>query len=270
MLPEATPRVSSMPDFIVLRHISKAYTNPADQKGTCVQVLDRFDLAVRKGELLTLFGPNGCGKTTILLLIASLLKPDDGEIRIDGKAPEEARIGFVFQNFWDSLFPWRKNLDNICFPLEVRGFPKKQRYAMAERFLEKLDVEIPLTAYPYQLSGGQQQLVAIARGLIYEPDVMLMDEPFAALDYQTRLSMHEKLLDIWRKTNTTIVFVSHEIDEAAYLADRMVLLSDKPASTIKVIESTLPRPRTREMVNTETFFKMKGEALSVFMELIER
>jgi len=253
---------------IVIRNLSKRYTHSVDGEVHYIDVLDNVNLQVMKGEFVTFFGPNGCGKSTLLNVTAGLLKPDTGSVMIDGKPPEKARIGYIFQNYRDSLFPWKKNIDNIAFPLELQKVSRKERRKRTRDLLSRLEIEIQEDMYPYQSSGGQQQLSAIVRAFIYEPDVLVMDEPFNSLDYQTRFFMQGKLLDICARTSPTVLFVSHELDEAIYLADRIVLLDKRPAKIISILENILPRPRYHAMVETKEFFDLKTKALRLLKEAI--
>ncbi|MEW6606556.1 MAG: ABC transporter ATP-binding protein [bacterium] len=257
-------------EHIVIENLRKVYLESVDGKQQKVEVLDSINLKIKKGEFVTFFGPNGCGKTTLLNIIAGLLNFDEGTVEINGKHPEESKISFIFQNYRDSLLPWKKSIDNISFPLELQRIPRKQRYERVRNFLDKLGLKLPDALYPYQISGGQQQLLAIIRALIYDPDVLLMDEPFGSLDYQTRIYMQNKILDIWEKTKKTVLFVSHEIDEAIYLADRIVLFSNKPTKIIEILENTLPRPRNHSTLELQEFFILKTRALRVFKGVISQ
>jgi NitT/TauT family transport system ATP-binding protein len=231
-------------------------------------VLQEVSLRISEGEFVTFFGPNGCGKTTLLNIIAGLDTADSGWVKIKGQPPKEVFIGAVFQNYREMLLPWRKNIDNVAFPLELRGMKKRARYLIARDFLRKLNIQFNEDSYPYKLSGGQQQLLVIVQALIAVPALLIMDEPFSALDYTTRMFMQDQLLSIWRKTKKTILFVSHEIDEALYLADRTVFFSKRPARVIKIIENPLPQPRNRQMLRSKAFFDLKSEALKVFHDAI--
>jgi NitT/TauT family transport system ATP-binding protein len=244
--------------------VSKSYVHR--ESNTVVEALKGFALEIEKGEFVVFFGPNGCGKTTILNLIAGLSLPDIGSININGNLPKDAKIGYVFQNFRESLFPWMKNIDNIAFPLEIEKIPKPERYRIVKRFLNKYGINIPQEVYPYQLSGGQQQLIAIVRALVTHPDVLLMDEPFNGLDYETRMNMYKNLILLWMETKVTTLFVSHDIEEAVLLASRLILLTKRPASIKKVFENNLPYPRTRETLWNKKFLELKAEALQLFRE----
>jgi NitT/TauT family transport system ATP-binding protein len=207
--------------------------------------IEDFSLDIKKGELITLVGPSGCGKTTILRLIAGLSEPTSGEVRINGKICKEpgADRGMVFQDF--ALFPWRSVRKNVEFGLEVAGVPKEERKARAEKYIKLAGLEKFIDARVHELSGGMKQRVGIARALVGHPDVILMDEPFGALDAQTRNIMQVQLLKILEKTDQTIVFVTHSVDEAVFLSDRIVVLSKRPATIKEVIEIPWPRPRDR-------------------------
>lgn len=254
---------------IELKAVRKAYPRDVDGVLRRLEVLVGFDLVVRRHEFLTIFGPNGCGKTTILNIIGGLIPFDGGSVLIDGRPPSETKVGFVFQSFQEALFPWRSVIDNVAFPLEVRGTAKAIRRRMAREFLEFLGIrlrEAEYMAYPYQLSGGQQQLVSVARALIDEPAVLLLDEPFNQLDYQARMFVQDKVAEIWEQARTTVVFVSHDIEEALLLGDRTALLSKRPASVLEIVENPLERPRRQNAIQRADFFELKRHALRVFME----
>lgn len=260
-----------MEAHIIIKGLCKSYVHELDGQPQQVNILHNFDLAIHRHEFFTIFGPNGCGKTTLLNIIAGLTSFDSGSVLIDGKLPEEAKAGFVFQNFQESLFPWITVLDNVAFPLELKGVARKNRLQSAREFLNFLGIDFrqeEYEAYPYQLSGGQQQLVSIARALINEPDVLLLDEPFNQLDYQTRMSIQEKVSDIWERTKTTVVFVSHDIDEAILLGDRTALLSNKPTKVMDIMSISFDRPRNHEIVQTAEFLNLKRQALQIFSEAL--
>jgi len=243
-------------------HVYKSFGNSENK----IEILKDITFEVFKGEFITIFGPNGCGKTTLLNIASGLLQPDSGEVKIDTYSPQNVKIGFIFQNYSDSLFPWRKAIDNAAFPLELNGMSVSERRKKVIQKAEELGIEIPWDNYPYQMSGGEQQLVAILRALLYEPQVLIMDEPFGALDYTTRFQMENKLLNIWEKSKITVLFVSHDLDEAIYLSDRLILLSKRPARIKKIIDNPLPRPRTPEVFEDKRFFQIKTEALKIFKE----
>ncbi|MDI3548068.1 MAG: sulfonate transport system ATP-binding protein [Halanaerobiales bacterium] len=209
-------------------------------------VLQRMNMSVKKGELLSVLGPSGCGKSTLLRLIAGFLKPDSGSISLKGKplsGPDADRI-MVFQDF-NQLFPWKTVLQNVVFPLKLKkvGSSRKEREEIARRYLARVQLDEFLHFYPHQLSGGMKQRAALARALATSPEIMLMDEPFASLDGQTRSTLQEMLLKIWQESESTIIFVTHDIREALLLSDRIVVMGSSPGRVKKVMENKLTRPR---------------------------
>jgi NitT/TauT family transport system ATP-binding protein len=225
---------------IEVRDVSLVYDTPAGQV-TGVQGAS-FD--IDESEFLCLVGPSGCGKSTLLNIIAGFLAPTGGEIRIGGKAISGHGMdrGVVFQDF-AQLFPWRTALGNVSFGLEMKGIPKAEREETALRQLKLVKLEKFVNSYPHHLSGGMQQRVAIARALAYNPAVLLMDEPFAALDALTRDDMQRLLADVWRETRKTVIYVTHNVAEAVYLADRVVVMTPHPGRVKTEVAITLPRPR---------------------------
>jgi len=226
-----------------LAAITKSF--PLAQRGRTgeLQVIDGIDLDVAENEFLTVIGPSGCGKTTLLKIIASLVEPDSGQVLVDGEVvsqpgPDRA---MVFQSF--GLFPWKTVLDNVRFPLVTRKMPSAQATDIAMTYLQKVGLERFVHSHPHQLSGGMQQRVGLARALATEPDILLMDEPFGAIDAQTRELMQEELMRLWQQTRKTVVFVTHDLDEAVLLADRVLLLSPGPGRVRRIVPVDLPRPR---------------------------
>jgi NitT/TauT family transport system ATP-binding protein len=256
--------------YLYVRGVSKHYDTAPDPRlgAGGLRVLDNISFSAAKGEFVTIVGPNGCGKTTFLRILAGLEEVDYGKILIGGKTVEEAKIGYVFQNYRESLYPWRTCLGNLMVPLELDGVPRRERKQKVEEFLWKLDMSIRKDAYPYELSGGQQQMLAILRTLIYEPDILILDEPFSSLDFQTSLYMQEKIMEVWEKTGVTILFVSHNIHEAVYLADKVVVYSKRPARVIEVIETQLPRPRHFKVTESDQFFEVRNRVTELFREEI--
>jgi NitT/TauT family transport system ATP-binding protein len=250
--------------YLSVNSLFKTYLNKSNGREERVEVLNSVSLTANRSEFIAIFGPNGCGKTTFLNIVSGLLNANEGNVQVDGKSPGEARIGYIFQNYGDSLLPWRTTLENIKFPLELKGKSKVDQAKIVDKYLSELEVKVPLDVFPYQLSGGQQQLIAILRALVFDPDLLLMDEPFGSLDFQTRLFMQNALLNIWSKTRNTILFVSHEIDEAIYMADRIVLFSKRPAHVVEEVHVDLPRPRTNDLFGSEPFYKLKKHILEVF------
>ena len=213
--------------------------------------LTDINLDIQPGEFISLIGPSGCGKSTLLRLVGDLLTPTNGTIRVNGKSPHQARLdqeyGMVFQA--PVLFEWRKIIDNVMLPLELRGMSKQERLARAHQLLELVELKGFENHYPWQLSGGMQQRAAIARSLAIQPRLLLMDEPFGALDEMTRERMNMELHRIWRDTGTTIIFVTHSISEAVFLSTRVVVMSARPGQILHVVPVELKIPRgdhTRE------------------------
>ena len=225
---------------IELRNIGLQYESAENS----LTALQDVSFGVEAAEFLCVVGQSGCGKTTMLNIVAGFLKPTQGEILISGKAVTGKGLdrGIVFQDF-AQLFPWRTAQRNIEFGLEMKGIAKEERAEIALRFLRLVNLEKFARSYPHELSGGMQQRVAIARALAYNPAVLLMDEPFAALDALTREEMQRFLVDVWRETKKTVVYVTHNVAEAVYLADRVIVFSPHPGTVKAQVKITLPRPR---------------------------
>src|SRR3979490_536690 len=225
---------------IEVSNVSLTYDTPAGQ----VQGVAEVSFAIEASEFVCIVGPSGCGKSTLLNIIAGFLAPTGGEVRIGGKAVTGHGMdrGIVFQDF-AQLFPWRTALGNVAFGLEMKGVPKAERERIALEQLQLVKLEKFARSYPHHLSGGMQQRVAIARALAYNPAVLLMDEPFAALDALTRDDMQRLLADVWRETGKTVIYVTHNVAEAVYLADRVVVMSSHPGTVKIEVPITLPRPR---------------------------
>jgi NitT/TauT family transport system ATP-binding protein len=214
-------------------------------QGKDLTVLDDVKLEVPGNEFVSIVGPSGCGKSTLLRIIGNIDRPTAGQVRIDCKEPDPRtmNIGFVFQQ--DGLFPWRTVYENIRTGLEVKRIDKNESKARIQRLVELIGLNGFENYFPNQLSGGMKQRVSIARAFAINPEILLMDEPFAALDAQTRSSMHDELLRIWQVLNGTIVFVTHSVEEAVVLSDRVVVLSGRPATVKAEIPVDLPRPRNK-------------------------
>ncbi|MDH7597490.1 MAG: ABC transporter ATP-binding protein [Methanothrix sp.] len=227
--------------LLEVRSVSKVF----DVDGKTMEVLRDISMSVDEGEFVCFIGPSGCGKTTLLRIIAGLEFPSSGSVLLDGapiRGPGPER-GMVFQEY--SLFPWRTVLDNVAFGPEIRGVPKEERYRLAREYLKMVGLERFESRYPHELSGGMKQRVAIARALVNNPKALLMDEPFGALDAQTRNVMQSELLRIWEQERKTIIFVTHSVDEAIYLGDRIIVFSARPGRVKEIIGIDLPRPRKR-------------------------
>jgi NitT/TauT family transport system ATP-binding protein len=214
--------------------------------------------------LISIFGPNGCGKSTLINLISGLMPMDEGRVLYDGQTIKETKISYVFQNYREALFPWLRAIDNIHYPLKVMGLPLKQREQRVEQLLANFEFKIDLNAYPYTLSGGQQQTVSILRALVTEPEVLFLDEPFSALDYEMTLFMREQIQKIYLKTKTTTILVSHDLEEAVQLADKVLLLTRRPTQVAEIVNVDLPWPRTTRITTDSLFVDIKRHCLDVF------
>jgi NitT/TauT family transport system ATP-binding protein len=233
-------------------------------------VYDRFDVDIARGEFVSIFGPNGCGKSTLINLIAGLIPVDGGEILFGGKTLAATKIGYVFQNYREALFPWLTAWNNIEYPLRLMKLPPAERKMRVEKLVARLGIKIDLARYPYELSGGQQQLVSILRALVVEPEVLFLDEPFSALDYEMTLFMRETLQRLFLETRTTTVLVSHDLEEAVFLADRVLLLSRRPARIADDVPMALARPRTDATLSDPAFVHLKSHCLDVFQREVRK
>jgi NitT/TauT family transport system ATP-binding protein len=230
-----------------------------------VTAVDEVSLSVGPGELLCIVGPSGCGKTTLLRCIAGLMAPTSGATRLDDQvvvAPPRS-MAVVFQDYSRSLLPWLTVHGNVVLPLKARRMPRSERDQLAADALTAVGLAGQGAKYPWQLSAGMQQRVAIARALAYRPEVLLLDEPFASVDAQTRAELQDLLLDVWQRTRFTVVFVTHDIDEAAYLADRIVVLSASPARVKETVDVELPRPRDQMETRAKPeFAELRGHVFA--------
>jgi NitT/TauT family transport system ATP-binding protein len=247
---------------VTIRGLSKHYTDAT--------IYDRFDFDIPRGKLISVFGPNGCGKSTLINMIAGLIPPDAGEVLFDGRTLRAIKFGYVFQNYREALFPWLRAFDNIAYPLKLVGVPLAERNRRVEELVAHLGVKIDLSLYPYHLSGGQQQLVSIMRALIVEPEILFLDEPFSALDYEMTLLMREQLQRIFLKTGTTTVLMSHDLEEAVYLSDYVLLLSRHPARVVEFVAYDAPRPRTNKTMTEPDFIATKAHCLKLFQREVQR
>jgi len=229
--------------------------------GGRTNALENIDLAIGADEFVSLIGPSGCGKSTLLRLIGDLTSPTSGTVTVNGKPARQARLdrdyGIVFQA--PVLFDWRTVQANVALPLEVKGTPGTERDQRVRSMLELVELKDFARHYPYQLSGGMQQRVSIARALALEPSILLMDEPFGALDEMTRERLNAEVQRIWQETGTTIVFVTHSIPEAVFLSSRVVVMSPRPGRIVRIIDVDLPRPRTDDTRETARYFELITE-----------
>ena len=250
--PEAERHVA-----IALRDVSMVYRS----RDTETVALEGATLDVAAGEFISLIGPSGCGKTTLLRLIADLIQPTGGELRIHGKAPRLARqdrdYGYVFQS--PVLYDWRTVMKNVMLPLEIMDYGRAERRQRAEKLLAMVGLQDFHDQYPWQLSGGMQQRVSIARALAFDPKLMLMDEPFGALDEITREAMQVELLRIWQETKKTVVFVTHSIPEAVFLSTRIVVMTPRPGKITQLLDVDMSYPRDVDTRESNRFFELATE-----------
>jgi NitT/TauT family transport system ATP-binding protein len=227
-------------------------------------IYDRFDLDLPRDRLTAIFGPNGCGKSTLINLAAGLIPRDGGVVEFAGRPIAGARLSYVFQNYRDALFPWLRAIDNIQYPLRLAGLPRAERRRRAEALVAEFGIRIDLHRYPYELSGGQQQTISILRAVITEPEILFLDEPFSALDYELTLQMRQQLQAIIARRRMTTILVSHDLDEAVQLADHVLLLTRRPTRVADMVAVDLPRPRTIEALTDAAFVAAKQHCLTVF------
>lgn len=257
-VPSPKPRQA----YVTVRGLSKKF------QGTTIY--DDFSIDLPMGKFISVFGPNGCGKSTFINMISGLMPMDAGEVLYDGQTIRDTRISYVFQNYREALFPWMRSIDNIHYPLRVLGVQRKERRRRVEKLLADFDVPFDLNAYPYTLSGGQQQTVSILRALVTEPEVLFLDEPFSALDYEMTLFMRERLQHIFMKLKTTMLLVSHDLEEAIQLADQVVLLTRRPTRVAEIVPVDLPWPRDLDVTTGEGFINLKRHCLDRFWREVKR
>ncbi|MGG4035922.1 ABC transporter ATP-binding protein [Paenibacillus cisolokensis] len=251
---------------IEIENLSKVYQGRAG----AVTALQNTQLTIGQNEFVCVVGPSGCGKTTLLNIIAGLENPTTGTVKVENQivtGPGKER-GVVFQQY--ALFPWKTVLKNVEFGLKLRGFGAKERKERAEKYLELVGLKDFANAYPKELSGGMKQRVAIARAYAVEPEVLLMDEPFGALDAQTRAQLQEELLKTWEKEKRTIFFITHDVEEAVILAQRVIIMSARPGRIKEMIDVDIPYPRTQETKLSNRFVEIKNEIWSkVYKEYMD-
>jgi NitT/TauT family transport system ATP-binding protein len=237
--------------LLEFRNLSKSY----ETRGGAVLAVSNLNLQVRDGEFLTIVGPSGCGKSTLLNMLAGLERPSEGEILLRGRPVAEAQreIGYVMQN--DNLYPWRTLIQNVMFPLEIRGIPARKRKAIAEEYLAKVQLDGFEDKYPYELSGGMRQRGNIVRALSFSPSLLIMDEPFGPLDAQTRLLLQMQLLELWREEKKTVIFITHDLPEAIALGDRVMVMSARPGRAKCLLDVDIPRPRDISHIHEESSYR---------------
>jgi NitT/TauT family transport system ATP-binding protein len=256
---QPAPNTSSADAPIVsFKGVNRRFRSPS---GQIVNALENITLDIFTNEFVSIIGPSGCGKSTLIRIAADLLAPSDGEVMVNGKQPHAARLnreyGMVFQAA--TLYDWRTVIRNVELPLEVMRWPPTMRAQRAREMLDLVGLTEFSGNYPWQLSGGMQQRVAIARALTFEPSLLFMDEPFGALDEITRERMNIELLKIWSKTKTTVIFITHSIQEAVYLSSRIVVMSPRPGQIVADIPINLPYPRDPEIRDSEAFYHLVSQ-----------
>jgi NitT/TauT family transport system ATP-binding protein len=246
---------------ISVRGLNKTY---GTHDGSSISALSDINLEIARGEFVTVVGPSGCGKTTLLKILAGILHKSSGNVLVNGNPIEgpSRQLGVVFQE--PLLLPWRNIIDNVMVPIEVQGQDRQTFKTVARQMLELVGLGGFENKYPRELSGGMQQRVGIARALIHDPDFLLMDEPFGALDAMTREQMNLELLDIWAAKKKTVLVVTHSIAEAVFLADRIVVMTSRPGRISEIIDISLPRPRHLDMINSDDFGKYVKRVRSYF------
>jgi len=257
LLDESVRTLPAAPQtHVTVRGLSKAFAG--------APLYSHFNLDLPRGKIVSIFGPNGCGKSTLMNMIAGLVPVDAGEILFDGKSLRDTKIGYVFQNYRDALFPWISAWDNIAYPLKRQGMKAAEVRARVDELVKLFEIRFDLARYPYELSGGQMQTVCIMRSLATRPEVLFLDEPFSALDFEMTLFIRAKLQDAHIATGTTMVIVSHDLEDAVFLADRILLLTRRPTRIAEIVEFDMPRPRLPEAVADPGFVAVKARTLEVF------
>lgn len=248
---------------IRVAQVSKGFR--ARDNAELTEVLDAIDFTVDDASVVAVFGPNGCGKSTLLNVVSGVYAPDTGDVQVAEVAPERVRLGYALQNFRDSLLPWESALNNVAFGLRAIGVERTSARRRAREFVEEHGLGIPLDRYPYQLSAGQQQLVALARTLIQKPANLLLDEPFIALDHEARFRIQDHVELMVRSGSATMIFVSHDIDEALYMSDKLILLSRRPARILSRFEVPFPHPRSHELLTSSAFSELRNAVIGEFI-----
>lgn len=242
---------------LIIKRLSKGYNTPDGN----IEVLKNLSFEVSNGEFLSIFGPNGNGKTTLLNILGGLELDYTGDVKFFGEKPNPIKIGHVFQNFDDSLFPWMTLLSNVTFGLKMAGASKAEMTEKGKEALLKMGLEKFMKYYPYQVSGGMKQKVCIARALAVDCKLLLLDEPFSALDHDTTYKMEEDFIELWQSNPITTIFISHAIEEAVLLSDKILLLTPRPAQVLQIIDIPLKRPRNMKMIVEDDFFQIRNEII---------
>ncbi|MGQ4557565.1 ATP-binding cassette domain-containing protein [Halobellus sp. GM3] len=247
--------------------LKKEYQSGASK----VVALEDFDLSVADNEFFCLLGPSGCGKSTMLRIVSGLLSHEAGEVDINAsnrqRGGERPLTNMVFQEH--GIFPWKSVLNNVAFGLKMRGVPKDERHEIANEYIEKVNLSGFEDSYPHQLSGGMKQRVGIARALANDPEILLMDEPFGALDAQTKEQLQQELLDLWSESQKTAIYVTHDIEEAILLGDRLGVMTARPGSVKEILENPLERPRTQQTRNREQFGALRDRVWNILSDEVQ-
>ncbi len=249
---------------VLCRSVSKTFSS----RNSPVEALREISFELREKEFLCVLGPSGCGKTTLLKIVAGLLKPSSGEVVYSGEESSGPLNSMVFQEY--GIFPWMNVIDNVAFGLEMRGIPEKERYEISMEFIKKVGLGNFIRKYPHELSVGMKQRVGIARAFANNPEVLLMDEPFCSLDAQTRLILHGELLRIWKEHQRSVIFVTHDIEEAIMLGERVIILTSAPGKIKEEVEINLGRPRDFEITGTREFAELRMKIWETIKEEVLR
>ena len=242
---------------ISVQNLNKSFNN--------TEVLKDFSIEVEQGKITAIFGPNGSGKSTLLNILSGIITKDGGSFSIENFNHFE--FSYIFQNYRESLLPWRTNFENVALPLEIQNKSKQEIKQTVEELQKLFDFKFNWESYPYELSGGQQQILAFMRALVTKPKVLFIDEPFSALDYENNLRLREHLQKYYLKYKPTTLMITHNIEEAVHLAEKIVVFSQRPTKVIETIENPLPYPRTVQSLKTEQFHQVKDKVLSVFQKV---
>ena len=246
--------MNKMTDALIAKNISKEYDGR--------EIIKDISLTIHQGDIIAIFGPNGCGKSTLLNILAGLTEKTGGEVRSFGFNKKE--FSYVFQNYRETLLPWKNNYQNLIFPLEIKKSSQSEISSSIEKLNRIFAFAQNFMLYPYQLSGGQQQILAFMRALITNPKMLFLDEPFSALDYENNLLLRNHLQKYYNANKPTILAVTHDIEEAAHIANKIVVLSKKPTRIVKIIQNKAPYPRTESFLKSNAFAKVRKEVLEEF------
>jgi NitT/TauT family transport system ATP-binding protein len=230
-----------------------------------IEVFSDFNFTAEQGKITAIFGPNGSGKSTLLNILSGVIEKDGGEYKVDDF--NHFQFSYIFQNYRESLLPWRTNFENVALPLEIQGKSKVEIKEKIDKLQKIFELKINWADHPYNLSGGQQQILAFMRALVTEPKILFIDEPFSALDYENNLFLREHLQKYYLLFKPTIILITHNIEEAVHLADKIVVLSKRPTKIIDIISNSLPYPRTIQSLKMEEFHKIKDQVLTAFQQV---